>query len=96
MGGCEAIGRCCSEKCEQCPFKVWQTTTSTSPLSIASSSKTKPSSSSTSTYRSSKKQPPNKFCDILKLEGTVVNNESSLALEKFAVDSFNKHFTAVS
>ena len=43
----------------------------------------------------SKKEDPNIYCKILKLEGTTVNNKKSTALQNYAATTFGKTLTEV-
>ena len=75
----------------QCSCQIWQEPRPPPPISSAASStssKGKTSARTTTPTPKSKKEEPNEFCKILKLEGTSVNSKTATA-------DFNKHLTRV-
>ena len=75
------------KKIESVPAKYDRRADPAPPPSTTSSSTTAKERSTPTTPRS-KKEPPNFFCKILKLEGTTLNNQKALALENYAATQF--------
>ena len=82
------------KKIESVPAKYDKRAEPPPPPSTASSSTTGKQRNAPTTPRS-KKEDPNVFCKILKLDGTSVNNQKALALENYAATQYNKHLTEV-